>query len=154
MKAWIWGAAVLALVGCGDDGGKDSSDTSEDTQGGHGAGGTHDLSTEVMSDGGSFMVSYMPSVDPIPLSEPFDLTVMVADATSGDMVMGADLTFAATMPDHGHGMNTEPAITANADGSFTVTGMLFHMEGWWMMTAGITVDSSTEMAMFNHTCCQ
>jgi hypothetical protein len=76
------------------------------------------------------------------------------DPMSGDRVMADEMMFTATMPSHGHGMNTEPQVIANDDGTFGVTGMLLHMEGWWEMTADVTVMGTTERATFNVDCCQ
>jgi hypothetical protein len=149
---WMVIGVLAALAACGGDGDGDSG-TDHDH---HDMGGSTglDYSTEAMTDGGSYSVMYVPSVDPIPLSEPFELTVSVMDPTSGDVVMADDMMFTATMPSHGHGMNTEPQVVANDDGTFGVTGMLLHMEGWWEMTVDVSVMGTTERATFNVDCCQ
>ena len=149
---WMVIVALATLAGCGGDGGGDSGTHSGHDH--HGGATGLDYATEVMTDGGSYMVMYESSVDPIPLSEPFELTITVMDHMTGDMVMADEMMFTATMPSHGHGMNTEPQVIANDDGTFGVTGMLLHMEGWWEMTADVTVMGTTERATFNVDCCQ
>jgi len=37
----------------------------------------------------------------------------------------------ATMPDHRHGMNYKPTVTASAPGRFRAEGLMFHMPGRW-----------------------
>ena len=146
--------SLATLFACGGDPDGDSA-THDGHHGHHGSTATGlDYSTEVMTDGGSWMVSYTASADPIPLSEPFNLDIMAMDHMSGDMVMIDDIALGVSMPSHGHPMNNDPAISTNDDGTVTVTGMLFHMEGWWEMTADMTVMGTTERATFNVDCCQ
>ena len=36
------------------------------------------------------------------------------------------------MPQHGHGLPTEPAVTAElGDGRYRIEGVKFNMGGWW-----------------------
>ncbi len=39
--------------------------------------------------------------------------------------------FDARMPQHGHGLNYRPRITADGPGRYRVDGVLFHMPGAW-----------------------
>ena len=39
----------------------------------------------------------------------------------------------AQMPDHRHGMNYRPTITASGNGRFRAEGMLLHMRGRWVV---------------------
>jgi hypothetical protein len=50
---------------------------------------------------------------------------------------GLLLTVDATMPAHGHGMNTTPSITSSTNGVFSVSGMNLHMPGTWRMTVEV-----------------
>ncbi len=50
------------------------------------------------------------------------------------------------MPEHRHGMTRRPVIVRRADGSFTITGMLFHMPGYWEIHFDITREGETERA--------
>jgi hypothetical protein len=52
----------------------------------------------------------------------------------------------ARMPEHFHGMNRAPVITARPDGTFDVRGMLFHMSGYWELYFDVTRGGVTERA--------
>ncbi len=118
-----------------------------------------DESTAQLSEEGAFYVMYSADPAPIPFNELFDLVVMVHDGEDhSQMFMDADIDIEATMPAHEHGMNTEPTVTAQEDGSFLVEGMKFHMrsntpEDKWQIHVDVTRDETTERATFNVMCC-
>ena len=76
------------------------------------------------------------------------------DGDQVTLLPDAELSIDASMPAHQHGMNTLPVATAQGDGSFLVEGMHFHMTGYWEITAQVTVDSTTETAIFPTQCCE
>lgn len=130
---------LVALIGCADGDEHDHDhDHDHDTD-------DLNLTREAMSDGGTWMVSYEPSTDPIALSENFSLTVTVDEGPTE----GVELAWDATMPAHGHGMNTEATVTDNGDGTWTVDGMLFHMAGHWEMAGDLTDGETTETVIFD-----
>jgi hypothetical protein len=136
----------LLLLAC-TDGSPDPDSTSDDT------GWT--VETAAISDGGSFYMMYSADPDPIPFNEPFQLIAMVHDGPDhSSMYSDASLVVNATMPDHGHGMNTEPTVTVDEMGMITVDGMLFHMRGWWQMDFVATRSDVTETATFYVDCCE
>lgn len=48
---------------------------------------------------------------------------------------GASLTRVdATMPEHRHGMNYRPTLSAKGGGRYVAEGLLFHMPGRWELT--------------------
>lgn len=59
------------------------------------------------------------------VGKPFALAVTVCPATAE--LLRVD----ATMPEHRHGMNYRPSITALGGGRFRVEGLLWHMSGRW-----------------------
>jgi hypothetical protein len=79
-------------------------------------------------------LTFTSSPSPIPLNAPFTLDVTVLPADGAALDDGLLLTVDATMPAHGHGMNTTPSVTSATNGSFDVTGMQLHMPGSWRMT--------------------
>ena len=101
----------------------------------------------VVSNAGRYYVVHRVDPDPIPLNEPFSVQVWVYDAADRSVPL-TDIDFAidGRMPEHRHGMTREPKITRNADGSFTVSGMLFHMPGFWELHFDILRDGQTERA--------
>lgn len=113
------------------------------------------VETAATSDGGSFYMMYSADPDPIPFNEPFQLIAMVHDgADHSHMYNDAQLVVNATMPEHGHGMNTEPTVTMDQTGMITVDGMLFHMRGWWQMDFVATRAEVSETATFYVDCCE
>lgn len=111
--------------------------------------------TAITSDDGHFYVMYSPDVDPIPYNETFSMYWMVHDGADHSHMLGdTTLTLDVTMPEHGHGMNTEPQITQDAAGGFQVDGMLFHMRGWWALAATITEGDVVDHATFYIDCCE
>jgi hypothetical protein len=103
------------------------------------------------SNAGGYVVGYTSRPDPIPLNEPFELTVEVRRAGTagpGPPVDGAALTVDGRMPEHRHGMNVVPEVRAIGDGRFTVTDMLFHMPGRWELHFDVTESGVTERAQF------
>lgn len=104
----------------------------------------------IASNDGTYFVSYLPQPYPIPLNEMFELTVWVAAPKEKTKVPGdIQLQVDAAMPEHDHGMNTKPKVTANADGSFKVSGMLLHMPGHWELYFDVTRAGITERAQFD-----
>jgi hypothetical protein len=72
--------------------------------------------------------------------------IKVTDMT-GQPIPSVDVTISAIMPDHGHSWSTVPAVSKNADGTFTFDRMNMFMHGIWEVTftatAGTTVDNAT-----------
>jgi hypothetical protein len=82
--------------------------------------------------GGTYYVTYAPVPDPIPLNQVFAMDVRVCrdqamTTPADDVGIVAD----AAMPHHHHGMNLVPRSERTGPGAFRVTGMLFHMPGYW-----------------------
>jgi hypothetical protein len=50
----------------------------------------------------------------------------------------------AYMPDHRHGMNYRPTVSARGDGLYVAEGMLFHMPGRWELLFDVERGGSTE----------
>jgi hypothetical protein len=66
-------------------------------------------------------------------------TVRVADGSGADLA-GATLMVTPTMPDHGH-TTTAPTVTANADGTYTISGLYFFMDGIWQVSILVATDA-------------
>ena len=87
---------------------------------------------EGVTRGGLFFVRWWPDPDPLPVNAPFGVSVVVARADTPDRSdPDALLQINAFMPAHNHGMRRVPEVTRDTEGTFNVTGMLFHMPGRW-----------------------
>lgn len=103
--------------------------------------------TGIVSTGGGYYVEFRTDPDPVPLNELFSIEVSVRDADARDESLeGIELMVDGRMPAHRHGMTREPRIERRPDGTFVVTGMLFHMLGDWELHFDITRDGTTERA--------
>ena len=67
------------------------------------------------------------------LNEMFKVETVVTDLSTGKPVSGEGLEFKldATMPEHKHGMMTQPSHKPLDGGKFLSEGMKFHMPGSW-----------------------
>ena len=64
----------------------------------------------------------------------------------------ADLSIDGGMPQHGHGLPTEPQVTEDLGGGrYKVEGMKFNMPGWWTITLKVSGAAGTDSATFNLT---
>ena len=139
-------------VGCGDD--HDHDHSSHDHHDGHDmsdmgdVGGMCEGDSSVTTDGLTFTIATTPEM--MPLNELFTMTVSVVDA-DGTAVDGS-LSFDATMPAHGHGMNVEPTIESADAGTFTISGINFHMPGTWKLDFSFETESSTTAATLDYEC--
>jgi hypothetical protein len=77
----------------------------------------------------------------------WELTVKDAD---GKPVNHAKVTVVGDMPEHGHGLPTQPAVTSiGAEGLYRVDGMKFTMPGWWVVTVSVMTDGVHDNVSFN-----
>ena len=101
------------------------------------------------SNDGTFHVTYLPTPDPIPLNEPFELEVIVfEDADFQEPATNITLHVDAAMPQHQHGMNQEPTVEGMGGGRFRGKNLLFHMSGYWELYFDVTRGPVTERAQF------
>jgi hypothetical protein len=108
-----------------------------------------DYSTTQQSEQGLFNVSYTASTGTIPINQMHQWTLHV-ERTDGTPVEDATITVDGDMPQHGHGMPTQPQVTENlGNGDYLVDGLRFQMGGWWLMDFTITAGSETDTVHFN-----
>jgi hypothetical protein len=75
------------------------------------------------------------------------LTVHRVDGTPVD---GATIVVDGGMPEHGHGLPTEPRVTRSLGaGAYQVEGLKFNMGGWWELKFRITSAAGTDSVTFN-----
>ncbi len=103
----------------------------------------------MVSKAGTFKVTYTSDLQPVPVNklQSWKLKVETAD---GKPVKNAKITVNGTMPEHGHGMPTQPKVTKNyGDGAYLVEGMKFSMPGWWVVNVSVKSGGKTDKASFN-----
>ncbi|HMB24639.1 MAG TPA: FixH family protein [Anaerolineales bacterium] len=106
-------------------------------------------STTRTSEDGLFKVSYAPSTGTVPVNQMHQWTLHVETA-DGQPVEDATIAVDGDMPQHGHGLPTQPRVTENlGNGDYLVDGMKFQMGGWWLMDFTITANGKTDAVHFN-----
>ncbi|MGH8455002.1 MAG: FixH family protein [Nevskiales bacterium] len=72
------------------------------------------------------------------------------ETADGKPVSGARLNVSGGMPQHGHGMPTQPKIKAEAGaGDYRVEGLQFSMPGWWEVHVYVAQARHEDTATFN-----
>ena len=102
----------------------------------------------VRSEQGLFIGSWSsdPAVPPINVVHEWVLHIETAD---GQPVDGANVAVGGDMPAHGHGMPTQPQVTAElGNGDYRVEGMSFQMGGYWIIDVTVTADGRTDVIRF------
>ena len=111
--------------------------------------GDLDTDTTRLSDQGLFEVTYSSSVTPIPINQIQTWTLHV-ETSDGQPVEQAEITVDGGMPQHGHGLPTQPQVTENlGEGNYLVEGLKFQMMGWWEVTFHITTSGESDSITFN-----
>ena len=79
----------------------------------------------------------------------YTVAVSLKDA-AGQPVEGATITVDGGMPEHGHGLPTQPRMTrANGNGVYEISGVRFNMGGWWELRLAISTPSGADTVTFN-----
>ena len=108
-----------------------------------------DLATNKLSDNGHFQVSYTSKLVPIEINSLHAWIIHIKDKDGKD-APNAEVNVIGGMPEHNHGLPTQPQITKNlGDGCYLLEGMKFHMLGWWTVTVSIMNENISDAATFN-----
>ena len=93
-------------------------------------------------DAAQFQVVYKLLPDPVPVGKHFAIDVRLCP--KGNAALPAELRVDATMPEHKHGMNYRPTVSARGGGRYRVEGMLFHMSGRWEIAFELASDGPVQ----------
>ncbi|GJQ36900.1 MAG: hypothetical protein JETCAE01_29100 [Anaerolineaceae bacterium] len=108
-----------------------------------------DYSTTRLSENGLFKVSYTASTGTVPVNQLHQWTLHI-ETVDGQPVEDATIAVDGDMPQHGHGLPTQPRVTKNlGGGDYLVDGMKFQMGGWWVMDFNITANGQTDAVHFD-----
>jgi hypothetical protein len=88
-------------------------------------------------------------VQPLKPRRMMTLQVSIRDA-AGNPVDGAQIEVDGGMPQHGHGLPTQPRVTKNlGDGRYVIDGLRFNMAGWWELHLAVKASAGTDRVTFN-----
>jgi hypothetical protein len=108
-----------------------------------------DTSLTRTSENGLFEAVLTSHLEPVVINEIHSWTLKVK-TVEGKAVEGAKISINHLMPDHGHGMPTEPQVTQDqGNGEYLVEGIRFNMRGWWVVDFTIEVGDQSDVVKFN-----
>ena len=108
-----------------------------------------DTATTRLTDNGLYRVSFTSQLDPLAINTIHSWTLHVETADSRP-VTDAAITVDGGMPQHGHGLPTQPQVTQNpGNGDYLVEGLKFQMTGWWEVKFNITANGQSDSVTFN-----
>lgn len=128
-----WAAALLILSGCSQPDARPATRPSESKAVPPPPASAPAETTELTDSNKRFQIKFRPDPFPIEAGKPFLLHVEVGlnPIHSPYSMEGPSLNVDAAMPEHRHGMNTQPRVTQAGPGKYEVKGMLLHMSGRW-----------------------
>jgi hypothetical protein len=72
------------------------------------------------------------------------------ETPDGAPVQGARFAVGGGMPQHGHGLPTQPRVTRELEGgTYLLDGMKFSMTGWWEIKLDIQGPQGADKVTFN-----
>lgn len=87
--------------------------------------------------------------NPVPLNHLHDWTLHL-ETPSGEPVAGATIGIDGGMPEHSHGLPTEPKVTHElGDGKYLVEGVRFQMAGWWQLALNVSAGDDNDIVTFD-----
>ncbi len=92
-----------------------------------------------------FQVSFESDLKPIVINQIHQWIIQV-QTLDGVPVTKAEISIDGGMPDHDHGLPTDPQVTGNlGDGRYRVEGLRFHMQGQWELKITIRADNMEDV---------
>jgi hypothetical protein len=96
-----------------------------------------------------YIVAIRPLADTIRINQMHAWEVKVT-LPAGNPVLQAHIDVDGGMPQHGHGLPTQPRVTQElGDGRYLVEGMKFSMTGWWELKLSVHSAGVTDQVTFN-----
>jgi hypothetical protein len=108
-----------------------------------------DLSLDKQTTSGVYRVALVPPAQAPAINQMHSWQVKLA-APDGTPVHGAKFAVDGGMPQHGHGLPTQPRVTREVgDGTYALDGMKFSMPGWWEVKLDIQGPRGADKVTFN-----
>ena len=102
----------------------------------------------VRSDDG-YAVEIHSQLSPIKINKMHNWIIKVTDSNNRPL-NNASIEMIGGMPDHDHGLPTEPQVTEEVGpGKYLLQGVRFHMQGKWQIIFTITESSNQDQAILN-----
>jgi hypothetical protein len=98
---------------------------------------------------GLYVVTLVPPQEVPAINRIHAWQVKVA-AADGKPVTAAQIAVDGAMPQHGHGLPTQPLVRRQvADGTYLIEGMKFSMTGWWEVKLAVDAPQGPDKVTFN-----
>jgi len=108
-----------------------------------------DVSLAKKSAAGIYQVGLVPPAQPAAINQMHSWKVKLA-TPEGTPVRGASFAVDGGMPQHGHGLPTQPRVTRELEaGTYQIDGMKFSMTGWWEIKLAIQGPQGADKVTFN-----
>ena len=108
-----------------------------------------DTSTMKLTANKAFNVMYKSTSGQIRINRIHSWELAIKDA-NGKPVNNAMVTVVGDMPEHGHGLPTQPEVVkVGTGGLYRVDGMKFTMPGWWVVTVSVMANGVHDSVSFN-----
>ena len=93
-------------------------------------------------------VNYSSNIEPIAINVMHEW-ILTIESADGYPVTNADVAVEGGMPEHNHGLPTQPKVTKNlGNGRYLLQGVRFHMSGFWEMKVTIRVEGYEHVVIF------
>ncbi|MEM9208059.1 MAG: FixH family protein [Pseudomonadota bacterium] len=96
------------------------------------------------SAGGLYRLEVRPDASALRINTLHSWILTLSDA-DGEPVTGAQFEVTGGMPEHNHGLPTEPVVTAEeVTGTYRLEGVRFHMHGYWEVRVRVAADAGRD----------
>ena len=100
------------------------------------------------STNGTYTVTLEPR-EPLALRKLQSVAVRLRDS-DGKPIVGATISVTGGMPEHRHGLPTQPRVKGALDeGVYEIEGVRFSMGGWWQVKLAIESPAGVDSVTFN-----
>jgi len=107
------------------------------------------IETIKQSDNQHYWVHFTSKLDPIVINTMHAWIIHIKDKDKNP-ILNAEVTVDGGMPEHNHGLPTQPRVTKNlGDGCYLLEGMRFHMGGWWTVRITIVDEGIQDSVTFD-----
>ena len=108
-----------------------------------------DLSLDKPAAAGTYRVTLVPPAKQPAINQMHSWQVKLA-TPDGAAVRNATFKVDGGMPQHGHGLPTQPRVTREIEpGTYALDGMKFSMTGWWEIKLAVAAAPGADKVTFN-----